>query len=286
MGEGQRAIVHENTDHSRTFNKVLDYDKEMPKYNAAHELKLCANIIISSKANLPSKETALATATNILNCNFGRRHPVFFSDGSSTTTPKLNSAPPTVEHISVIPSGVGVAYKRKRDEHWNVSSTPASRGRDTVFTELAAIAHAFTIAMAEMARYLDDNNKHSNGKAKWSKVTIFNDCISALQKICKLREGAIAIADAQSLSDPLLRQIVTMSQYFHFNGVQVELRWVPGHSHVEGNCRANAAARYAANHQDVGMLLPKGLNWDMEPLSNDMKTHGQQQQRMPPKRKG
>ncbi|KAL6794881.1 hypothetical protein GGI42DRAFT_332533 [Trichoderma sp. SZMC 28013] len=164
--------------------------------------------------------------------------------------------------------------------------TPTSRGPDTVFTELAAVAYALTIAMAERALYLDDNKRHSNGKAKWSKVTIFSDCISALQKICKLQEGAIAIADARLICDPLLRQIMTMSQYFHFNGVQVELRWVSGHSGVEGNCLADTAARYAANHQGIGMLLPEGLNWDTEPLSNHMKTHGPQQQRMSPKKKG
>ncbi|KAL7908619.1 hypothetical protein GGI35DRAFT_407618 [Trichoderma velutinum] len=285
MGEEQRVIVHENTCYTSIVNKVLDIRKEMTKFNAVQELRFCADVVIPSKANVPSRETALATALNIFKCNFGRRHRVFYSDGSSITTPKLSSASASVEHILAIPSGAAVAYKTKRDEDWNMRYfTPTSRGRDTVFTELAAIAHALTIAMAERALYLDDNKKHSNGKAMWSKVTIFSDCTHALEKIRKLRESAIA--DARLLCDPLMRQIMAISQYFCYNGVQVELRWVPGHSRVEGNERADAAARYAAEHQDVGMLLPEGLNWDVEPLSNDMKTHGPQQQSMTRKRKG
>lgn len=284
MGEKQRAIVHENTCHPRNFNKVLDVSKEMTNCNATHEFKLCAEVVISFKANRLSSETALTTAANIFNCNFGRRHRVYYSDGSATTRPKLNSASPTVEHSSSIPSGVAVVYKLKRDGHWSVYFTPGNRGRDTIFTEIASIAHALTTAKAEMAFYLDDNKKHSNGKARWSKVTIFNDCIGALKRICSLQEGVVA--NAQSLCDPLLRQIMTVSQYFYDNGVQVELRWVKGHSGNEGNCLADTAAGYAANHQDVGMFFPEGLNWDKEPLSNDMKTHVSQQQRMSPKRTG
>ncbi|KAL6701742.1 hypothetical protein J3F84DRAFT_355648 [Trichoderma pleuroticola] len=261
MGDEERAIVHGHTCFMGIVNKVFDFDKEMTKLTVTHEFKLCADIVIPLKANLPSKETALATALNILNCNFGRRHRVFYSDGSSITTPKRNSASPTVEHISIIPSGTAVVYKIKRDKDWNMKHfTLTSRGLDTVFTELAAIAHALTIAMAERALYLDDNKKHSNGKARWSKVTIFSDCTHALGKIRKLLESAIA--DARLICDPLLRQIMTMLQYFYGNGVQVELRWVPGHSGDPGNCLADTAARYAANHQDIGMLLPEVLNWD------------------------
>ncbi|KAK4084409.1 uncharacterized protein Triagg1_889 [Trichoderma aggressivum f. europaeum] len=285
MGKKERIIAHENARYISSVNKVLDFSKEITKLNAAHEFRFCANIVIPLKANLPSRKFALATARNIFSCNFGRRHRVFYSDGSSTVNPKPSSTPPTAEHTSIIPSGAAVVYKTKRDEHWNIKYfTPASRGRDTVFTELAAIAHALTIAMTERALYLDDNRKHSNGKARWSKVTIFSDCISALQKICKLREGAVA--DARLICDPLLHHIMTMSQYFYGNGVQLELRWVPGHSQVKGNCLADTAARYAANHQGAGMILPKGLNWDTEPVSNDVKTHGPQQQNMSPKRKG
>ncbi|KAH0530395.1 hypothetical protein TsFJ059_005016 [Trichoderma semiorbis] len=267
MGMKVRDIAHENARYINSINKVLNFSKELITLNAAYKLRFCADIVIRQKKN------ALATANNIFKCNFGRRHRVFYSDGSFTTAPKPNSVPPTAEPPSIIPSGAAVVYKTKRDEDWNMKFfTPTSRGRDTIFTELAAIAHALTIAMAERALYLDDNQKHSNGKARWSKVTIFTDCIGALKRICELREGAIA--DAQALCDPLLRHIITISQYLYGKGVQIELRWVPGHSHVEGNCRANAAARYAANHPDVGMLLPEGLNWDTEPLSNDVKTHG------------
>ncbi|OPB44428.1 hypothetical protein A0O28_0027470 [Trichoderma guizhouense] len=267
MGKRERIIVHENARYIRSIIKVIDFSKELIKLSAAHEFSFCANIVI------PKRENALATALHIFSCNFGRRHRIFYSDGSSIINPRLISAPLTAEHTSIIPSGAAVVYKTRRDEHWNKKYfTPTSRGRDTVFTEVAAIAHALTIAMAERALYLDDNKKHSNGKARWSKVTIFSDCIEALKRIFKLRE--VAIADAQSLCDPPLRHIMNMLHYFYGNEVQVELRWVPGHSRVKGNCLADAAARYAANHQDVGMLLPEGLNWDTEPLSNDMETHG------------
>ncbi|KKP04223.1 hypothetical protein THAR02_03679 [Trichoderma harzianum] len=260
MGEKERIIAHQNACYKSSVNKVIDISKELTKLNAAHEFKFFANIVIRPREN------ALTTALHIFSCNFGRRHRVFYSDGSSIVNPRLTSAPPTAKHTSIIPSGAAVVYKTKRDEQWNVKYfTPTSRGRDTVFTEVAAIANALTIAMAERALYLDDNKKHSNGKARWSKVTIFSDCIEALKRIFKLRE--VAIADAQSLRDPPLRQIMSMLHYFYGNEVQVELRWVPGHSRVKGNCLADTAARYAANHQDVGMVLPEGLNWDAEPLS-------------------
>ncbi|KAJ4862748.1 RNase H domain-containing protein [Trichoderma breve] len=267
MGKKERMIAQENARYISSVNKVIEFSKELTKINAAHEFSFCANIVI------PQRENALRTALHIFSCNFGRRHRVFYSDGSSIVNSRLNSAPPTVEHTSIIPSGAAVVYKTRRDENWNMKYfTPTSRGRDTIFTEVAAIAHALTIAMAERALYLDDNKKHSNGKARWSKVTIFSDCIEALKRISRLRE--IAIADAQSLCDPILRQIMSISHYFYGNEVQIELRWVPGHSRVQGNCLADTAARYAANHQNVGMLLPEGLNWDTEPLSNDVKTHG------------
>ncbi|EHK25156.1 uncharacterized protein TRIVIDRAFT_61870 [Trichoderma virens Gv29-8] len=217
----------------------------MAKFNVARELRFCANIVI------PSKERALDTATNIFQCNAGRRHRVFFTDGSTITTPK------SLKKARAIPSGAAVAYQPltpKKDRHWNVKHfTLTSRGRDSAFTELAAIVHALTFAVMERALYLDNNKKTSNGKARWSKVTVFSDCTSVLQTISKLRESTTI--NARLLDDPIIRHLMAVSQYLCDNEVQLELRWVPGHSSVEGNCHANAAARYAAKHPYVGMHL-------------------------------
>ncbi|KAL7943093.1 hypothetical protein V8C42DRAFT_113433 [Trichoderma barbatum] len=280
MGEEEKAIIHETTRYIETLNKIFDFDKEINTINASHKPKFHGNVVI-----LP-REKAITTASNISTFNAGPRHRIFHADGSLTTTPKRAPGSPTPKKQgSHIPSGVAVVYKPptiKKDEDWDVRYfSPVSRGRDSAFTELVAIARGLTVALAETRLCKDNNKKGSKGKTAMSKVTIFSDCTSALQQINKLRESTIT--DARLLSDPTIRRLITVSHHLHSIGVQLELRWIP-RCQNEGNVRANAAARYAANHQDIGMLLEKRFQWEMDTSSSDA-IADYSQQNMPRKKK-
>lgn len=129
--------------------------------------------------------------------------------------------------------------------------------------ELAAIAEGLAIATTEVL--LSRGNQKSTSPKKEAaaaaaakpKVIIFTDSTSALQKIDKLRKSVVA--EDRLRDDAVVRKIITRSQYLRRIGIPLELRWVPGHSRVEGNTRADVAARLAAKSENIAVLLDEGL---------------------------
>lgn len=75
-------------------------------------------------------------------------------------------------------------------------------------------------------------------------MVVFSDCQEALNRVNELRQHTFS--EEWLHSDSVIRKLITRSQYFGRLGVSVELRWVPAHSGVEGNIRADTAARSAA----------------------------------------
>jgi ribonuclease HI len=85
----------------------------------------------------------------------------------------------------------------------------------------------------------------------------------------------VVLTEHRLRHDPVVRKLVTRSQYLRGYGVEVELRWVPGHSLIEGNVRADAAARYARMNSDLGVAVDEGLRLiEIEAMG---KNNGQQQ---------
>ncbi|KAL7939475.1 hypothetical protein V8C35DRAFT_326484 [Trichoderma chlorosporum] len=259
----RKAIAQELIRYIEAVNKQVNFRKEMTKFNATHKSMFRGNIVIES-----NKSSACATLTKILQSAADRQNQVLFVDGSAITTPKHKSGSSIHKPASTIPSGAAVVYKplgRKKNRQWQVRLfASTSRGRGSTTAELAAIADGLIIATIERLLI--------KGAATNSTVTIFSDCMGALQQLNKLR--GCTNTDVRLLRDPSLRSIVTTSQYLHHIGVQLELHWVPGHSHVDGNCRADKAARFAAKHQDIGKLLQEELQWDTEASIREASSNG------------
>ncbi|KAH8743751.1 hypothetical protein F5883DRAFT_440660 [Diaporthe sp. PMI_573] len=118
------------------------------------------------------------------------------------------------------------------------------------------------------------SNDHRQGV---SQVIIFTDCQEAMSRVDGLRH--ISPTDQWLRGDPILRKLVARSQYFCGVGVEVEIRWVPGHSGVEGNVHADAAARSAAWRCPgiaEGVYLDEGLRIIELQLTGQDGVHGQQ----------
>jgi hypothetical protein len=57
-------------------------------------------------------------------------------------------------------------------------------------------------------------------------------------------------------SEPTLRKLITRSQYLRRLGIKLELRWVPRHSRIKGNERADAD-RFVSLDEGLQLINPK-----------------------------
>ncbi|KAL6876737.1 hypothetical protein J3F83DRAFT_726909 [Trichoderma novae-zelandiae] len=220
------------------------------------ELGFCGKVFI------PPKHTALARATNIFEENTDQHHFVFFVDGSLIT--KIDAESGSV----VTCSGAAVVYKpRGGDQPWveqYFAPPKCERGSDRI--EVIAILDGLKFAAVETDQFRRCDPGDSDDMPAKLKVTIFSDCTSALQLLHKLQSKTIA--KSPLLDDPVIRELIAVSQYLRRNGIELELRWVPGHSLNEGNTLANGAAQYAARNPEIGAILEKRLRVRVEPSSS------------------
>ncbi|RFU75554.1 tick transposon [Trichoderma arundinaceum] len=217
---------------------------------------------------------ALAAAAKFSKPDAGHQYRVFFVDGSSITKPNDNSESSVPGDASVTHLGAAVVYKpREGSQNWQVRYFAILNRRGSTLAEQAAIADGLDIATREAMLVRGQNCIGPKGAA--AKVIVFTDSVSALQRIQKIQKSAVT--EAQLLGDPIIHKLITRSQYLRRIGVQLELRWVPGHSKVEGNALADTEARYAAKNQDIGVLLGEELRLlDSEVIPNDVNEHDPQ----------
>ena len=129
-------------------------------------------------------------------------------------------------------SGIGVAYTSFGSEKWVEGSWRIKERVDANVAEIIAIMKALDLAR-EQCKDL--------GSSCVEYVVVYSDSITALdlfqrngkdpkrvRKFVSLEEAILAAAELDAL------------------GVRVELRWVPAHEGIEGNMRADKAARNAA----------------------------------------
>lgn len=252
-------------------NKKANLRRELALLRATADLRFHGQIIIESR------EDAILTATTTRNSEPGdeSRQLVFFVDGSRFTNikDKRNRKAPK----SGKAAGAAVVYQRL-DEEWEERAFCFADGLKSKITEMAAIAEGLAIALSQI---LLSSNGQRMEKAK---VVIFADCQAAIHHVNKFQRTSPS--EGRVYNDPIVRKLVTRSQYLRSLGVEIEIRWVPGHSGVEGNIRADAAARSAAWRCPGianGVYLDEGLRiielsgeTELQPsrLEEETKSHG------------
>lgn len=239
------------------MNQQANYRIESLLLDATPELRFAGDVIIEE-----SKSDAIATAKAISsesNANYQRM--VFFVDGSRVWKPK-NESQPSISHQEtklVAHLGAAVVYKSFQSaqgwqkRHFALPNEPCS-----TLAELFAIAQGLAVATEEVMVLRSQDSIGPGRMATDHSVVIFSDSTSALEQVGKLRENG-AVTNAQVISNPIIRKLITRSQYLHRTGVHLELRWIPGHSGVEGNLYADAAALQAAKAQDISVHIDEGL---------------------------
>jgi ribonuclease HI len=245
IDEVLRAITCQIT---TMINQKANYRMERALWNATSELQFCGDVTIEE-----SPGDAIATVTDISSkSSTDSQHIVIFVDGSLAH--KSDDTPDSIAHL-----GAAVVYKFSEDgQDWQKRQYfTTSNKRDSVLAELFAIAQGLAVATELIMRLRRQNGCEAGGMATNYRVTIFSDCQSALWQVKNLRKKPVA--KSQMCSDPIISKIITRSQRLRQVGVHLELRWVPGHSKVEGNVVADRAAYLAAKTPDTNVSIDEGL---------------------------
>lgn len=155
-------------------------------------------------------------------------------------------------------SGAAVVYKSSASsEGWEEKIFHIPGARIAWQAEEFAIAEALALAVPWAIRAKDRSELQIEENPELLSLVIFTDCERALWKIVKHK--SVAFPRSQLQSNAVYRRIVTRSQYLRKLGVQVQLRWIPGHTRIRGNERAHNRARYAVKHRKLGIARDEGL---------------------------
>ncbi|KAF8854632.1 hypothetical protein BDZ45DRAFT_30955 [Acephala macrosclerotiorum] len=132
-------------------------------------------------------------------------------------------------------SGIGIVYRRALSR-WITMPYHIRRPVPTWGAEMAAIAQAIKIAEEEAVMR----------EARPSIVVVYFDCLKAL---LRYHDGDLKTVPCRG---SLLKSGVAAAHNLKQLGIEVELRWAPGHwntesqQHIKGNVLAHSAARKAA----------------------------------------
>ncbi|KAL6904562.1 hypothetical protein GGI43DRAFT_283029 [Trichoderma evansii] len=239
-------------------NREANDSRENALLKDLSKLQFCGDIIVEL-----SPSDAIATAMEMSSGSFAdRQHMVFFVDGSRVWKPKDRSQSSITGNKSELIAhlGAAVVYKSfEGGEGWQERYFALPNEQSSTLAELFAIAQGLAVATEEiMVLRSQDGVNHGRMTTNY-RVIIFSDSQSALAQVKKLREEGV-VANSQMFKDPIIRKIMTRSQYLHRIGVHHELRWVVGHSKkVIGHIRADAAAQQAAKTQDISVRIDEGL---------------------------
>ena len=250
LSRSERAMGQTTADHISSTakqNKKANHQRELALLEATPDLRFHGKIIIESR------EDAIATAIASKNSEPAdeTQQLVFFVGGSRFTNIKdkrKRKAPSSRKA-----TGAAVVYQT-REQEWEQRVFCLPDGFKSKMTEMAAIAEGLAIALSQIL--LICNGQHKD-KAK---VVIFSDCQAAMTHVDTFQRTSPG--EGRLHGDPIVRKLVTRSQYLRSLGVEVEIRWVPSHSGVMGNIRADAAARSAAWRTPgiaEGVYLDEGL---------------------------
>lgn len=229
MTRSERKIARELASHIaqlKRTNKRANYCREIKLLETSDTFQFYGNVIIQSK------EDAQLVAKNAIGPETRQKQERAFFVDAACFRGKASGA-----GVVFLSSGGG--------EYWEERYYALSKGISSLEAEFIAVAEGLATAVAQLET------------SPMPKVMIFTDCQDALYRIHRLRKLEFT---GKALGDrPVIRKLVTRSQYLHRHGVEIELHWVPGHARVEGNRRAHAAAQEAATTPNLGVSLDEGL---------------------------
>lgn len=149
-------------------------------------------------------------------------------------------------------AGAAVVFQADDDQSWQERVFSLTRESDAFTAEMAALAEGLAVALSQTL----------TNPAGIHKVVVFSDCQEALSRVNDLCQCTFSEEWLRSELNSALRKLITRSQYFRRIGISIELRWVPSHSGVEGNIRADRAARSAAEDDSGGPGFTNGVYLD------------------------
>jgi ribonuclease HI len=132
--------------------------------------------------------------------------------------------------------GVGISYCSST-ETWIELSWRVRKTTKTHILEIYAIAKALEIALVHY--------RNVEAKRRSSKVYIYSDCLGALEYFARSQQ---TLTELQKLpyGEELVGPGIIAANYLCAFKVEVELRCVPGHAGIQGNLKADRAARKGA----------------------------------------
>lgn len=242
-GRSDRAIAASVAQHIKRIaetNRKDNARRELALLRSTAELRFNGDVIIQPRddAILAAREASRPSPER------ADTELVFFVDGSSFYKPGKRNAKRC--------AGAAVVFQAGDGRGWQERVFPLPSEADASTAEMTAIAEGLAVALSQTL----------SQPAGTRKVVIFSDCPGALGRVNELRQCTFSQQSLQNERNLVLRKLITRSQYFCKLGISVELRWVPAHSGVEGNIRADIAARSAAADDSVGRGVKNGVYLD------------------------
>lgn len=145
--------------------------------------------------------------------------------------------------------GIGVVFSAPKSS-WTELSYRVRGSAKTTVLEVYAIAKALEIAWKQVRDV--ERDQRPSGVCIYSDSQNALDCFRGFQHSLS---GIKRIPDGERLVGPGIMATHELAAL----GIDVELRYVPGHSGIEGNARADRAAkkgtRYAAKQRVAGIMI-------------------------------
>ncbi|KAH0495005.1 hypothetical protein TgHK011_008581 [Trichoderma gracile] len=255
--ERDKALMNEANAYANSLKAAKGEDGFLKtKLRITRELGFCGTICVDLKDGAVDMAECLLEGSD-------HHHLVLFVDGSIRPKGRRESG------LSAT-AGTAVGYKPLGGNQIWVERyfSPAKCKGKALRAEIIAILNGLKVAAVEVELFRGRETRNPDSPAANIRVTILSDCTRALHLLERLQNIA---ADPELLNSRIMSELVAVSQYLHRKGVEVNLRWVRGHSTSKGNALAHSAARYAARHPEIGAILEKQLRVQFEPLSKATK---------------
>lgn len=136
-------------------------------------------------------------------------------------------------------TGTGIVWKTE-DGHWHTRKIYLGKNKEIFDAELYGIDQALNLALrAGRPRARPSSQVTRQRLSNLRKVYVWLDSRSAINRIKNLAAGP-----GQWLARRIYDNTRTLLEY----GINVEICWIPGHAKIEGNERADRAAKEAAEN--------------------------------------
>lgn len=243
-GRSDRAIAASLAQHISSIaetNRNANARRELALLRSTAELRFLGDVVV-----VESRDDAIVTAREecLPSPKCTEKERSFYVDGSSFYKPGKRNAKKS--------SGAAVVFQADDGQDWQERVFPLPSESDAFTAEMAAISEGLAVALSQTLIR----------PAGVRKVVIFSDCPQALRRVNELRQHIFSEEWLSRETNSVIRKLITRSQYFGKLGISVELRWVPAHSGVEGNERADTAARSAAADDSAGSGFTNGVYLD------------------------